>query len=243
MRVSLSLLLLTHSVYGYNTNLSPEYTPEGCLKCGSGCLSAAQATLVPCVVAAVGEATVSLFSCVKDVLSTLSACRDCLESLACCVTDSCSFCECKCSNLLKFSAPLSSPARMELPWLFQSECHFAYMGAPACEDCDGKRVYKSVNCSNSVFLHYHDYFLDGRWVVTAGLDDDDTTAVLRNLGDGFDDEECPERESYSWQLRFSRAPDAGWRADREVRLEHFLQDRTLRRISAVKAGEGRVHVF
>ena len=26
-----------------------------------------------------------------------------------------------------------------------------------------------------------------------GLDDDDTNAVLRNRGDGLDDEECPEK--------------------------------------------------
>ena len=26
------------------------------------------------------------------------------------------------------------------------QCHFAYMGTPACKDCDGKRVYKSIDC-------------------------------------------------------------------------------------------------
>ena len=60
-----------------------------------------------------------------------------------------------------------------------------------------------------VHLHYHDYLLDGRWVVTADLDSDDTAAVVRNLGDGWDDEECPEQESYVWQLRSRRAPGAG----------------------------------
>ena len=29
---------------------------------------------------------------------------------------------------------------------------------------------------------------------------------MRNLGDGFDDEECPERESWTWEMRSTRAP-------------------------------------
>ena len=29
---------------------------------------------------------------------------------------------------------------------------------------------------------------------------------VRNLGDGFDDEECPERESWGWEMRSTRAP-------------------------------------
>ena len=29
---------------------------------------------------------------------------------------------------------------------------------------------------------------------------------MRNLGDGFDDEECPERESWRWEMRSTRAP-------------------------------------
>ena len=76
-----------------------------------------------------------------------------------------------------------------------------------------------------MYLHYHDYLLDGRWVLTPGLDDDDRTALVnifkrreramlhlnlhhqvRNLGDGFDDEECPERESWRWEMRSTRAP-------------------------------------
>ena len=28
------------------------------------------------------------------------------------------------------------------------QCHFVYIGTPDCEDCDGKRVYKSVDCKN-----------------------------------------------------------------------------------------------
>ena len=57
-----------------------------------------------------------------------------------------------------------------------------------------------------VYLHYHDYILDGRWVVTENIDSDDKSAVVRNLGDGLDDEECPEKESYVWQLRSKKAP-------------------------------------
>ena len=30
----------------------------------------------------------------------------------------------------------------------------------------------------SMYLHYHDYLLDGRWVLTPGLDDDDRTALV-----------------------------------------------------------------
>ena len=57
-----------------------------------------------------------------------------------------------------------------------------------------------------VYLHYHDYLLDGRWVVTEDINSDDKTAVVRNLGDGWDDEECPEKESYVWQLRSKKSP-------------------------------------
>ena len=60
----------------------------------------------------------------------------------------CSLCECNCHNLLRFSAPLSSLTRQQQPWLFAPSCHFAYIGTPACQDCDGKRVYQSVDCAN-----------------------------------------------------------------------------------------------
>ena len=72
----------------------------------------------------------------------------------------------------------------------------------------GKDSHVFTICGR-VHLHYHDYLLDGRWVVTADLDSDDTAAVVRNLGDGWDDEECPEKETYVWQLRSRRAPGAG----------------------------------
>ena len=32
-----------------------------------------------------------------------------------------------------------------------------------------------------MYLHYHDYLLDGRWVLTPGLDDDDRTALVCRL--------------------------------------------------------------
>ena len=59
-----------------------------------------------------------------------------------------------------------------------------------------------------VYLHYHDYILDGRWVVTENIDSDDKSAVLRNKGDGWDDEECPEKETYQWELRSKRSGTA-----------------------------------
>ena len=43
-------------------------------------------------------------------------------------------------------------------------------------------------------------------MVTQDINSDDKTAVVRNLGDGWDDEECPEKESYVWQLRSKKAP-------------------------------------
>ena len=58
----------------------------------------------------------------------------------------------------------------------------------------------------SLFLHYHDYILDGRWVVTENVDSNDENAVVRNRGDGFDDEECPEKETFGWELRSKKAP-------------------------------------
>jgi len=127
------------------------------------------------------------------------------------------------------------------PLPFVCMCHFAYMGTPACKDCDGKRVYKSVDCQQSMYLHYHDYLIDGRWVLTPGLDDDDRTALVRNLGDGFDDEECPERESWKWEMRSTRAPGTGWREDGEITLKHFIEgDRQEARSSALR--DGPVHI-
>ena len=42
--------------------------------------------------------------------------------------------------------------------MFAIQCHFAYMGTPACKDCDGKRVYKSIDCQQRflapLFLPY-----------------------------------------------------------------------------------------
>eukprot|EP00092_Neocalanus_flemingeri_P061271 GFUD01073626.1.p1 GENE.GFUD01073626.1~~GFUD01073626.1.p1 ORF type:complete len:238 (+),score=53.26 GFUD01073626.1:99-812(+) len=193
----------------------------GCLKCGSPCLSAVRGALPGCVAPGLaaggalagGDVDLNIsedvFQCVKGIVGAASVCRDCLDSLVCCVTDSCNFCACDCHNLLKFSAPLSSPTRDEHPWLFNPQCHFAYIGTPACKDCDGKRVYESINCDKSLFLHYHDYILDGRWVVTESIDSNDETAVVRNRGDGFDDEECPEKETFGWELRSKKAPGKG----------------------------------
>jgi len=208
----------------------------GCLKCGLSCLSAVESALPACVAPglAVGgtiaggvfdlSITADVFRCVNGVVGAVSACRECVESLVCCVTDSCDFCACDCHNLLKFSAPSTSPTREEHPWLFNPECHFAYIGTPACQDCDGKRAYESVNCNRSLFLHYHDYIIDGRWVLTESIDSNDKTAVVRNRGDGLDDEECPEKETFEWELRSTKAPRVGWFKDSQLVLEKFLQD-------------------
>jgi len=105
----------------------------GCLRCGSPCLSAVIAAVPECIAPglAVGGAisgvpldlniSSDVFRCVKTLVGSLTVCRECLESLVCCVTDSCNFCECDCHNLLRFAAPLSSPTREEHPWLFNPE--------------------------------------------------------------------------------------------------------------------------
>jgi len=214
----------------------------GCLRCGGPCLDSVTEALPGCLVPVLAAAssltgipvpdlgiTGDVISCVRGLVSSSSECRECVESLVCCVTDSCNFCECDCHNLLQFKAPLSSATREEHPWLFADQCHFVYIGTPACQDCDGKRVYKSVECDKQVYLHYHDYILDGRWVVTENIDSDDKSAVVRNLGDGWDDEECPEKESYVWQLRSKKAPDAGWIGDSQLRIEQYIKEKELLR--------------
>ena len=37
------------------------------------------------------------------------------------------------------------------------------------------------------------------------INSNDDTAVLRNRGDGFDDEECPEKETFEWELRSQKS--------------------------------------
>merc|ERR1712088_432598 len=69
------LLLLISTSVGQNTTRAKEYQPEGCLRCGQPCLQAAENTLLPCITAAVGEATmckylVAPFEVVQSVLFT-----------------------------------------------------------------------------------------------------------------------------------------------------------------------------
>jgi len=235
--LAIIVILLVSSASGQQFNVSSD---GGCLRCGDGCLNSVTEALPSCLaplLMAAGTATGipvpdigitgSVVSCVKDLVEASPNCRQCVESLVCCVTDSCNFCECDCHNMLRFSAPLSSMTREEHSWLFAPQCHFVYIGTPNCEDCDGKRVYKSVDCDKQVYLHYHDYILDGRWVLTQNIDSDDKTAVVRNLGDGWDDEECPEKETYVWQLRSKKNPDAGWIGDSQLRLEQFIKNQDL----------------
>ena len=69
-------------------------------------------------------------------------------------------------------------------------------------------MFLVISTCPRVYLHYHDYILDGRWVVTENIDSDDKSAVVRNKGDGWDDEECPEKETYQWELRSKRSGTA-----------------------------------
>merc|ERR1719323_2206206 len=75
-------------------------------------------------------------------------------------------------------------------------------------------------------------------VVTENIDSDDKSAVVRNLGDGWDDEECPEKESYVWQLRSKKAPDAGWIGDSQLRLEQYIKEKDLLRSAKLLIKEG-----
>lgn len=74
-------------------------------------------------------------------------------------------------------------------------------------------------------------------MLTADADSDDTAAVVRNKGDGFDDEECPELEGRGWELRTRttpgqsrprprpascHAPAAGWALDPQLSLQQFV---------------------
>ena len=43
-------------------------------------------------------------------------------------------------------------------------------------------------------------------MVTENINSNDDTAVVRNRGDGFDDEECPEKETFEWELRSQKSP-------------------------------------
>ena len=68
--------------------------------------------------------------------------------------------------------------------------------------------------------------------------------MVRNRGDGFDDEECPEKETFGWELRSKKAPgkilecleydtiyltDAGWFKDFQLKLEKFLKEKDILR--------------
>jgi len=200
---------------------------DSCLDCGADCLSAVQSAVPVCIAAGL-EISSSLLDCVSGLMAAARGCHKCIKSLVCCVTDSCSICECDCHNLLQFQAPAFSSAFQDHSWLFTEQCHFAYIGNPPCHGCEGKNVYKSVNCSKSVFLHYHDYLIDGRWTVTQDVDSDDFASVIRNKGDGFDDEECPEKETTRWEYRSKKAPDAGWHSGDDLKLVPFIKEGELR---------------
>ena len=74
----------------------------GCLKCGEDCLPAVQESLPNCLAPALAAAgafvgvpvpdlgiTGSVMDCLRELFGASSSCRGCVESLVCCVTDSC----------------------------------------------------------------------------------------------------------------------------------------------------------
>jgi len=65
-----------------------------------------------------------------------------------------------------------------------------------------------------------------------------TLCLVRNLGDGWDDEECPEKETYVWQLRSKKAPDAGWIGDNQLRLEKFIKPEDVIKTAKLLIKEG-----
>lgn len=95
----LGVLSLTH---GQQFNVSSD---GGCLRCGGQCLDSVQEALPGClapVLMAAGAAvgvpvpdfglTGDVVSCIRSLVGGASECRECIESLVCCVTDSCKYC-------------------------------------------------------------------------------------------------------------------------------------------------------
>ena len=92
-----------------------------------------------------------------------------------------------------------------------------------------------MGCKVGLYLHYHDLLIDGRWVVTTNIDSHGADGLVRNLGDGLDDEECPEKETWGWQFRSRKTPGkkmrsedskvlslfSGWLTDMEVTLTWY----------------------
>ena len=88
-------------VSGQQFNIS---TDGGCLKCGNTCLNSVTDALPSClapILMAVGAAagvpipdlgiTGDVVSCVKRLVGSTTQCKECVESLVCCVTDSCKY--------------------------------------------------------------------------------------------------------------------------------------------------------
>ena len=93
------VVVLVSSVRAQQFDVSPD---GGCLKCGDSCLSSVQESLPGCLAPALAAAgawagvpvpdlglTGGVVTCVKDLFSASSSCKGCIESLVCCVTDSC----------------------------------------------------------------------------------------------------------------------------------------------------------
>ena len=74
----------------------------GCLRCGGPCLDSVTEALPGCLVPVLAAAsslagvpvpdlgiTGDVVSCVRGLVGSTTECRECVESLVCCVTDSC----------------------------------------------------------------------------------------------------------------------------------------------------------
>jgi len=188
---------------------------RGCNKnCGGGmCFKTLIPAIKHCVLAA-GTVHLmnfpSVFLCAYKAYGALKQCAPCIMDLVCCGIDSCSICDCGCkAKTLQFQSTGRRPARA-IAFLFKPQCKFVYRPEMTkCRECDGKRAYKSQGCAKSMWLHYHDYAWGfgrdgGGWYLSGNVDDGEKASLMRNLGDGWDDEECPELETTPWQFTTDR---------------------------------------
>ena len=105
-----------------------------------------------------------MFSCVKESLQTATACKKCLASLACCVTDSCSFCECRLcffvrpsfnsNSFAAFLNLLSDPKGVRPYSCFSPSSSSSPPSPPAIKPIVNKTsVFRRFQHSNQHFIH------------------------------------------------------------------------------------------
>ena len=88
----------------------------------------------------------AVFSCVKESLQTATACKKCLASLACCVTDSCSFCECRCWICMPCIYFSSEVAQICFDFLLQSPLPLVL----SSRGCSNPRLLSSLSPSSMI---------------------------------------------------------------------------------------------